>query len=348
MMFQPPVRPVGNVIVEFRAGRMDWDGRLVTPDKRKGKIVLYTSDEDQLIHFQWFDREKNEAVLDLIVVGDAYLEREEKCKTGRVYVLRFTSSDKKLFFWMQEPKEDGDADLVKRFNEAIGAKIPEKDKEKEKGAAAAPGAGTAAAAPPGGAAAQGELRAILQQFLDSQGAQGQRTPPVPLSAVLTTEVLQSLLTDEAACAEMTALLPETHQSPEGLRQALASPQLQQSINALSQAVHSDQLPVLLASLGLDPSVVGSAAPGSDALDVLCRAMEAQSGGTDTAVAKPTSGAGGGDAGGTSGGDGSDAKKDSDGDATMGSGEGPLVAPCARYQASSGGGTDRGCEWIMRE
>ena len=41
---------------------------------------------------------------------------------------------------------------------------------------------------------------------------------------------------------------------EGLSEVLASPQLQQSLSALTQAVHSDQLPVLLASLGLDPSV----------------------------------------------------------------------------------------------
>lgn len=253
---------------------MDWDGKMVTADKRKGKIVLYTSEEEALMHFQWVDREKNEVALDLIVINDAYLERIEKCTTGRVYLLRFSSSDKKHFFWMQEPKDDGDADLISRFNEAIGAKIPEKGSAP---AAAAPAAAPAAGA--GAAVPQGELRAILAQFLENQGAQGSRTPPIPLSAVLTTEVLQSLLTDEAACAEMKALLPETHQTPHGLREALASPQLQQSIHSLSQAVHSDQLPVLLASLGLNASAVGSAAPGSDALEVLCGAMEAQTGGS---------------------------------------------------------------------
>eukprot|EP00438_Fugacium_kawagutii_P024593 Skav200061 [mRNA] locus=scaffold838:56535:58863:+ [translate_table: standard] len=60
-MFQVPTRPAGHVHVEFKAGRMDWDGRMVTPDKRKGKILLYTSEEDQLTHFQWMDRDKNEA-----------------------------------------------------------------------------------------------------------------------------------------------------------------------------------------------------------------------------------------------------------------------------------------------
>merc|ERR1719353_1192958 len=78
------------------------------------------------MHFQWMEREKNETAIDLIVINDAYLEKIEKCKDGRVYLLRFTSSEKKLFFWMQEPKAEKDAELVKTFNEAIGAEIPEK------------------------------------------------------------------------------------------------------------------------------------------------------------------------------------------------------------------------------
>merc|ERR1712187_836290 len=99
------------------------------------------------------------------------------------------------------------------------------------------------------------MGAALSQFLQTQGAggMGARAAPVPLGAVLTTEVLHSLLTDEAAVKEMSALLPEGQQTPDDLKQALASPQLQQSLNSLTQAVHSDQLPVLFACLGLDPA-----------------------------------------------------------------------------------------------
>merc|ERR1712008_244851 len=124
---------------------------------------------------------------------------------------------------------------------------------------------------------QGELRAILQQFLETQGGAQERTPPIPLSAVLTTDVLQGLLTDEAACAEMMGHLPETHRTPEGLRTALGSPQLQQNLSGLTQAVHSDQLPVLLGALNLNVGSLSTAAPGSDALEVLCRIMEGQFG-----------------------------------------------------------------------
>lgn len=268
-MFQQPQRPNGTVHAEFRAGRMDWDGRMVTADKRKGKIVLMTAEEEQLMHFQWYDRDKSETAVDLIVINDAYLEKIEKCKTGRVYLLRFTSSNKKLFFWMQEPKTEKDEENIKKFNEAIGATIPEKGAPKP-AAAAAP---AAAAGLPGAAGQQAmdpQIRAIVEQFI---AAQGPRTPPVPLNAVLTTEVLQSLMTDPAATAEMAPLLPPGQQSQEDLREALGSPQLQQSLTALSQAIHSDQLPVLFASLGLDPSAIAGAAPGTDALELLIRAME---------------------------------------------------------------------------
>merc|ERR1712232_944143 len=98
-----------------------------------------------------------------------------------------------------------------------------------------------------------------------------------LGAVLTTDVLTPLLEDEAAVAEMMTLLPETHRTPAGVREAVTSAQLQQSMSSLSQAIHSDQLPVLMSSLGLGQSAVTSAAPGTDALEVLCRAMEQQSG-----------------------------------------------------------------------
>ena len=162
-MFQVPTRPAGHVHVEFKAGRMDWDGRMVTPDKRKGKILLYTSEEDQLTHFQWMDRDKNEVVTDLIVINDAYLERVQKCTTGRAYILRFTSSDKKMFFWMQEANGEKDEERVKTFNDAVGATIPEKGP-----ASAAASATTAAAAPATAAAAQEidpQLRAVLAQPL---------------------------------------------------------------------------------------------------------------------------------------------------------------------------------------
>merc|ERR1711972_300470 len=139
-----------------------------------------------------------------------------------------------------------------------------------------------------------QLRAVLQQFLQNpQAAQAAaRTPPIPLGAVLTSDVLTTLLADEAAVAEMTTHLPETHRTPEGLREALTSAQLQQSMNSLTQAIHSDQLPVLLSGLGLNSGALLTAQPGTDALEVLCRAMDSQNGGAGASGGSaPTGGSG---------------------------------------------------------
>ena len=42
-------------LVEFRAGKMTMKGTTVTPDKRKGMVYIYQS-EDSLMHFCWKDR----------------------------------------------------------------------------------------------------------------------------------------------------------------------------------------------------------------------------------------------------------------------------------------------------
>lgn len=42
-------------LVEFRAGKMSLKGTTVTPDKRKGLVYIYQS-EDSLMHFCWKDR----------------------------------------------------------------------------------------------------------------------------------------------------------------------------------------------------------------------------------------------------------------------------------------------------
>lgn len=42
-------------LVEFRAGKMSLNKTTVTPDKRKGQVYIYQS-EDSLMHFCWKDR----------------------------------------------------------------------------------------------------------------------------------------------------------------------------------------------------------------------------------------------------------------------------------------------------
>ncbi|XP_026473647.1 proteasomal ubiquitin receptor ADRM1 [Ctenocephalides felis] len=106
-------------LVEFRAGRMTLKDKMVEPDKRKGFLYLYQSD-DSLIHFCWKDRTTGVVEDDLIIFpDDCEFVKVSQCTTGRVYVLKFKTSSRKLFFWMQEPKTDKDDEWCRRINEIL-------------------------------------------------------------------------------------------------------------------------------------------------------------------------------------------------------------------------------------
>lgn len=65
-------------LVEFRAGKMYMKGKMVHPDKRKGLVYVYQS-EDSLMHFCWKDRSSGNA--------------EEVSQIGIVIVSSFASLD---------------------------------------------------------------------------------------------------------------------------------------------------------------------------------------------------------------------------------------------------------------
>lgn len=106
-------------LVEFRAGRMNMVNKMVHPDNRKGLVYVYQA-EDGLIHFCWKDRTTGTVEDDLILFpDDCEFKKLDYVKNGRVFVLKFKSSSRKLFFWMQEPKTDRDEEWCRRINEVI-------------------------------------------------------------------------------------------------------------------------------------------------------------------------------------------------------------------------------------
>ncbi|XP_062561715.1 proteasomal ubiquitin receptor ADRM1 homolog isoform X2 [Armigeres subalbatus] len=106
-------------LVEFRAGRMNLVNKMVHPDNRKGMVYVYQAD-DGLIHFCWKDRTTGNVEDDLIVFpDDCEFKKIDNVKNGRVFLLKFQSSSRRLFFWMQEPKTDKDDEWCRRINEVI-------------------------------------------------------------------------------------------------------------------------------------------------------------------------------------------------------------------------------------
>ncbi|KJE88610.1 hypothetical protein CAOG_00240 [Capsaspora owczarzaki ATCC 30864] len=122
---QSTQRQSNNRLVEFRAGRLTQSGTTVTADPRKGLLYMHVEPTDQLLHFVWKDRGTNAIVDDWIIFPeDAEWKRVPQCTTGRVYLLKFKSSDKRWFFWMQEPKIDKDDELAERINKILTSSDP--------------------------------------------------------------------------------------------------------------------------------------------------------------------------------------------------------------------------------
>ncbi|KAL3286102.1 hypothetical protein HHI36_000615 [Cryptolaemus montrouzieri] len=106
-------------LVEMRAGKMNLKGRMIYPDTRKGLLYIYQSD-DSLMHFCWQDRASGIVEDDLIIFpDDCEYVRIPQCTTGRAYLLKFKSSSRKFFFWLQEPRTDKDDEHCKRINEIL-------------------------------------------------------------------------------------------------------------------------------------------------------------------------------------------------------------------------------------
>lgn len=113
--------------LEFKAGRMTLidsvqDGnkkKMVHADKRKGLVYIYSAD-DGLTHFCWKDRTSGNVEDDLIIFpDDCEFKKVDQCKDGRVFLLKFKSSNRKLFFWLQEPSTDKDDEYCRKVNELL-------------------------------------------------------------------------------------------------------------------------------------------------------------------------------------------------------------------------------------
>ena len=117
MSLFPQVHPDGRrPLVQFRAGRMKKEGKLVTPEKKQGMLSMYR-DASGMVELQW-SAEGIEPETCMIFPGDATVQRVAKCTTGRVFVIDFKGT-RQLFYWLQERSEERDADYLKLLKKNI-------------------------------------------------------------------------------------------------------------------------------------------------------------------------------------------------------------------------------------
>jgi hypothetical protein len=55
----------------------------------------------------------------LIIFPEEATFKRVKQSTGRVFLLEFSATGRKMFFWVQEPKDDKDEEYVTKINQFI-------------------------------------------------------------------------------------------------------------------------------------------------------------------------------------------------------------------------------------
>ncbi|ORZ39455.1 proteasome complex subunit Rpn13 ubiquitin receptor-domain-containing protein [Catenaria anguillulae PL171] len=261
-------------LVEFRAGKLTRaEGNWVRPDPRKGQVYMDVGD-DSLLHFCWKDRATNRVEDDLIIFPEEAEFSRVTQSNDRVFVLAFKSSSQKHFFWMQEPKDDKDDDIVKRVNKAIDD--PSSLQQEQAG----PASPTASAA----AAEQAQLLQMLQQMGTGSSVSQRPTSPSRASAAAprAASPSRSPTRGAAASAGPTVATP-TQQQMDQLRSILAGIQVptqqqqQQPDASLSSILSIDTLRPILqdpqARAALFPHLPANAAHSEAELDATIRSPQ---------------------------------------------------------------------------
>lgn len=180
-------------LLEFKAGKMNLKGTMVHPDKRRGLVYVHQT-EDSLMHFCWKDRGTGTIEDDLIIFpDDVEFKKVPACTTGRVFVMKFKSTNRKFFFWMQEPKVDKDDEYCQKVNDYLNNPP-------------VPGSGRSGGSTPGGSTAEhadGDLQNLFsamnqQQFMQLLGGMGGVGSMANLSSLLSSHGLGSQFSERTS------------------------------------------------------------------------------------------------------------------------------------------------------
>lgn len=86
------------MLAEVKAGKMDYDGRMVKPQRKKG-IIRITKNAEGMTIFSWCDAETKNPIDNLYVFpGEASFEKVKQ-SSDRVYLLQFRGSERRFFYF---------------------------------------------------------------------------------------------------------------------------------------------------------------------------------------------------------------------------------------------------------
>ncbi|KAI0771252.1 proteasome complex subunit Rpn13 ubiquitin receptor-domain-containing protein [Trametes elegans] len=279
----------------FKAGRAfrRGDTNFVDADPTKGAVLLQNG-EDGLLHFIWKNRSNNQNEEDLILFpGDATFVKVEQSSWGRTYVLKFSSSNQRHFFWMQDADTSRDEEFVGNVNRLLAD--PSIVPIWYSGPAAGPSSssGPAPSSGPGrGYQASAEELARIRSIVstlgaggagpgDAQAAAAQPALEISLGDVLTPANLRPLFAarPELAQALFPHLPPDLPSAPtvETLERVVSSPQFRAAVRNLDMALRTGLLGGLVRTLGLPEEAGTGVEPFLRALQDQARREEGNSG-----------------------------------------------------------------------
>ncbi|KAL9442265.1 hypothetical protein AB3S75_020715 [Citrus x aurantiifolia] len=260
------------ILLEFRAGKMTFDGKKVVPDSRKG-LVRIARGEHGLIHFQWLDRTCNVVEDDQIVFPHEAVFEKVNQASGRVYILKFKTDDRKFFLWMQEPKAEEDSQLCNSVNyfinrplvfvneEELDASVPlqvsedmvEDDVSSRAGNLVVPNLGGEAISDVTSSSGPVKLEDLQRIFSNIGPADITEDPDggLGLGDILKPDLIMPLIETLPLEQRLAPYLPEGQWTPEELLELLQSPPFRQQVDSFTYVLKTGQID--LSQFGVDPS-----------------------------------------------------------------------------------------------
>ena len=123
---------------------MDYDGKMVTPDRRKGLLRVVEERASGMKQFQWCDPETKNAIESYYIFpGDAKFEKVKQSK-DRVYLLEMVPTKRRYFYWIQEDEPEKDKERCTKVHNVLNGiadtTTPDEKKESASNSAAPSGA----------------------------------------------------------------------------------------------------------------------------------------------------------------------------------------------------------------
>jgi len=260
----------------LRAGRAlrRGDTNFVDSEATPGEITI-TEGDDGLLHFNWINRQTRTAELDLIIFpSDASFVRVSQSPGGRMYVLKFTSSDQRHFLWFQDLHlgafesyarningllddpdyiVDHEADAASKSQTTTQQTATTSTSDASSSSAVQP---SATNQPPSDRLA--ELRALVANLPQPSSGGSEIPSGMPdfsLSDILSPSTLTNLFSTaspEVLRAIFPTLPPDLPipPSPDVLRRVVESPPFQAQVRALDRALQTGLVGGLVVGLGL--------------------------------------------------------------------------------------------------